>query len=129
MMITNSLEYEVEDNASQYEVEDSASQYEDEQGYVNTPSVFPNTYHINRVFSVMSQIELVRHYIPNVATNIDYIEGLLHNLDTYIADSELYYEPFINRHPLLSVTINHAKQFAEFIRSDQDRGLQSVDNV
>jgi hypothetical protein len=85
----------------------------------------PREFMIQRLFSIVSSIEITRHY-ANIS--VDHMEDMLEILDHSIKECEDYYGPYRNRHGLFFSIIDGAKEFLHFIREDQDRGLPSMDN-
>jgi len=86
----------------------------------------PREFMIERLFSIVSSIEITRHYAIHIS--VDYIEDMIVILDQSIKECEDYYGPYRNRHGLFFSIIDGAKEFLHFIREDQDRGLPSMDN-
>ena len=90
----------------------------------NSLDVYPPREHtIQRLFDILSSIEITRHYATHIS--VDDIETMLGILDRSIKECEDYYAPYRNRHGLFFLIINRAK---EFLREDQARGLPSIDN-
>jgi len=114
---------EIEYQEEQYEVlQDNQDQFS------NSQDVYPPREHtIQRLFDILSSIEITRHYATHIS--VDDIEIMLGILDRSIKECEDYYAPYRNRHTLFFLIINRAKEFLHFIREDQARGLPSTDNV
>jgi len=94
----------------------------------NSLHVYPPREHtIQRLFDILSSIEITRHYATHIS--VDDIEIMLGILDRSIKECEDYYAVYRNRHALFFLIINRAKEFLHFIKEDQSRGLPSIDNV
>jgi len=94
----------------------------------NLLDVYPPREHtIQRLFDILSSIEITRHYATHIS--VDDIEIMLGILDRSIKECEDYYAAYRNRHALFFLIINRAKEFLHFIKEDQFRGLPSIDNV
>jgi hypothetical protein len=103
---------------------DSASEFQENCHQVNNG--YPREHAINRLFDILSSIEIRRHY---GITSIDDMEGLLRCLDIKIQECENYYASYRNRHSLFFLIIDSAKEFSQFIREDQYRGLPNTHNI
>ena len=113
---------EIEYQDEQYEVS------QDQDQFSNSQDVYPPREHtIQRLFDILSSIEITRHYATHIS--VDDVEIMLGILDRSIKECEDYYAPYRNRHALFFLIINRAKEFLNFIREDQARGLPSTDNV
>jgi hypothetical protein len=113
---------EIEYQEEQYEVSQNQDQFS------NSQDVYPPREHtIQRLFDILSSIEITRHYATHIS--VDDIETMLGILDRSIKECEDYYASYRNRHALFFLIINRAKEFLHFIREDQARGLPSTDNV
>jgi len=104
---------------------DSASEFQEINCHQVT-NVYPREHVINRLFDILSSIEIRRHY---GLTSIDDMEGLLRCLNIKIQECENYYASYRNRHSLFFLIIDTAKEFSQFIREDQYRGLPNTDNI
>ena len=108
------------------EIEFQEDQYEVSQDqFSNSWDIYPREHVINRLFDILSSIEIRRY---NAQTSVDDIERMLGILDRSIQECEYYYASYMNRHALFFLIINRAKEFLNFIRNDQARGLPSIDN-
>ena len=117
------------DPDSDPEIEYQEEQYEVSQDqFSNSLGIYsPREHTIQRLFDILSSIEITRHYATHISA--DYIETMLEILDRSIKECEDYYASYRNRHALFFLIINRAKEFLNFIREDQARGLPSADNV
>lgn len=112
----------------EYSYEDQYEVLQD-TGYASysQEDIFPPREHtIQRLFDILSSIEITRHYATNIS--VDDMEIMLGILDRSIKECEDYYVPYSNRHGLFFSIINIAKEFLHFIRDDQNRGLPRIDN-
>jgi len=119
-------EYSSYDFDQDFENQDQYEVLQDNQ-ICNSIDVFPPREHtIQRLFDILSSIEITRHYATNIS--VDDMEAMLGILDRSIKECEDYYEPYSNRHCLFFSIINKSKEFLHFIREDQDRGIRRIDN-
>jgi hypothetical protein len=117
-------------NDSYYQPSEIVYEYNLDQGVefqvTNSLEVYPREHVINHLFDILSSIEITRYY--NESTSVDNMETLLRILDVSIQECENYYSSYRNRHPLFFIIIDRAKEFLNFIREDQHRGLPHIEN-
>jgi hypothetical protein len=121
----NDSNHEQPSEIYEYSYQDQYEVLQDNQISDSQEDVFPPREHmIQRLFDILSSIEITRHYATNIS--VDDMETMIRILDSSIKESEDYYVPYSNRHALFFSIINIAKEFLHFIREDQDRGLPSI---